>query len=111
MITFLEFAITPAGAILFPGDNSAVFACQANPPVAVLWEVDGMTFRLDEIFDGGLPGHNVSGTNITVSVPVNGTRYVCVIPGIPPNPTIMSDPAFLYIAGKVLCYVHRTLSR
>ena len=63
--------------------------------------MDGINYRLDQLFDGDLPGHNVTGRNITVSIPVNGTSYECVIPVTPPNPTIISDPAFLYIAGKL----------
>ena len=63
--------------------------------------MDGTRYGLDELQDGYLPGHNVTGSNITVSTPMNGTKYVCVIPLIPPNPTVMSDPAFLYIAGKL----------
>ena len=58
----------------------------------------------DELFDGDLPGHNISGTNITVSMPMNGTKYVCVVPATPPNPTIMTEPAFLYIAGELYIY-------
>ena len=63
--------------------------------------MDGVRYGLDELFDGDLPGHIVTGSNITVSSPVNGTKYVCVIPLTPPNPTVFSDPAFLYIAGKL----------
>ena len=100
---FLEFVITPSTVILFPGDNGAVFACQTDPPVIISWEVNGTSYRPDELFIGvpELPGHNASGTNITVSVPVNGTKYICVIPAVPPDPPALSDPAFLYIAGKL----------
>ena len=67
----------------------------------VSWEVNGTRYGLDEIFDGDLPGHNVSGSDITVSTPMNGTKYVCVIPATPPVRPIFSDPAFLYIAGEL----------
>ena len=78
-----------------------MFACEVNPPTTIpSWDVDGTPYRLDQLFNGDLPGHNASGTNITVSTPVNGTKYQCVIPQIPPAPPILSDPAFLYIAGK-----------
>jgi len=78
-----------------------VFTCEVNPPTTIpSWDVDGIPYRLDQLFSGDLPGHNSSGTNITVSTPVNGTKYQCVIPQIPPAPPILSDPAFLYIAGK-----------
>ena len=92
--------VSPTTVILFPGETNAVFECAVNPSVVInSWEVEGISYRLDELFDGDLPGHNVTGRNITVSTPVNGTKYVCVIPITPPNPTILSDPAFLYIAG------------
>ena len=98
---FAEFAVAPTTSILFPGDTNAVFYCVPNPSSAVIaWEIDGVRFGLDELIDGDLPGHNVSGKNITVSIPVNGTKYVCVIPVTPPTPSILSDPAFLYIAGE-----------
>ena len=100
-IFYLEFVVSPTTVILFPGENSTVFLCKVNPSIIVVsWEVNGMSFRLDELVDGDLPGHNSSGSNITVSIPVNGTKYVCVIPATPPALPILSDPAFLYIAGK-----------
>ena len=98
----LEFVVSPTTVILLPGDTSAQFDCVVNPSLLVIaWEVDGMRYGLDELFEGDLPGHNVSGGNITVAMPMNGTKYVCVIPAIPPNPTITSEPAFLYITGEL----------
>ena len=76
-----------------------MFYCSASPFV-IAWEIDGMRYGLDELFAGDLPGHNVSGGNLTVSTPVHGTKYVCVIPQTPPAPSIMSDPAFLYVSGQ-----------
>ena len=69
--------------------------------LTVSWEVNGTRYGLDELFDGDLPGHNVSGSNITVSSPINSTKYVCLIPAIPPARPILSNPAFLYIAGEL----------
>ena len=85
---------------MFLGDTNAVFYCLA-PPFVLAWEVNGERFGLDEINDGDLPGHSVSGSNLTVTAPVNGSKYVCVIPQIPPTPSVLSDPAFLYIAGEL----------
>jgi len=100
----LEFVITPVTIILFPGDTSVVFACEIDPPTTIpSWDVDGTPYRLDELFDGDLSGHSASGTNITVSTPVNGTKYQCVISQLPPAlPMLSNPPAFLYIAGKWL---------
>ena len=63
--------------------------------------MNGTRYTLEELSDGNLNGHSANGTNITVSVPVNDTKYVCIIPTTPPNPVILSDPAFLYIAGEL----------
>ena len=99
-MNFIEFVVSPTTVILFPGVTSAEFECVVDPSLlTVSWEVDGVRYGLDELFVGDLSGHNVTGSNITVSSPVNGTKYVCTIPLTPPNPTVMSDPAFLYIAG------------
>ena len=46
----------------------------------------------------GLAGHDSSGPNILINVPVNNTRYICVSNEI--NVGTPSDPAFVYIAGK-----------
>ena len=94
----LEFVISPTTVILRPGEDSPVFACQLSSGGLPFWQVNGVRYTLAGLSNGDLPGHNASGDNITVSVPVNGTEYVCVIPT---NPIIMSQPAFLYIAGKL----------
>ena len=99
LTTLSEFSITPTNVTLYPGDSGAVFYCVANPFV-IAWAINGRRYGLDELFAGDLPGHNVSGSNLTVSTPVHGTKYVCVIPQTPPTPSIMSDPAFLNIVGE-----------
>ena len=104
----LEFIVSPTTVILFPWETSAVFECVVNPSIIVTsWEVNGTDYRLDMLFAGNLSGHNVSGRNITVSAPVNGTKYVCVIHVIPPKDPIKSDNVFLYIASKLLwiCFI------
>lgn len=81
-----------------------MFACLPNPSIiAPSWEVDGTPYRFDQLTGGDLPGHNASGNNITVSAPVNGTKYVCVFGLANPTRILMSDPAFLYIAGEYVC--------
>ena len=96
---YLEFTISPTTVILFPGDTSAMFTCQFSTGASPSWEVDGMIYTIKQLTNGFLNGHNASGTNITVSEPMNGTKYVCVVP------SNRSDPAFLYIAGKLRTYV------
>ena len=95
---YLEFDLSPTTVILYLGDTSAVFACQLSDGITPLWEVNGVRYTLDGLSNGDLSGHGVSGANVTVSVPVNGTKYVCIIPV---TPVISSDPAFLYIAGEL----------
>ena len=92
--------IVPTTVIFFPGDTAAVFHCEVNPSIiAPAWEVDGVIYRLDQILNVELPGHNVNGTSIIVTAPVNDTEYVCVIPQA--TLSIRSYPAFLYISGKL----------
>ena len=67
--------------------------------------MNGASYTLGQLFIGMPPGHNVSGTNIVVTDIVlgdsrNGSEYRCVVDQLPPNPEIVSDPAFLYVAGK-----------
>ncbi|XP_065912117.1 uncharacterized protein [Dysidea avara] len=69
-----------------------------------VWTVNGALYSLNDLFNGLLPGHNISGTNILVTSIVlgdnrNGSMYQCLIPQTPPLPDILSDPAFLYVAG------------
>ena len=96
---YLEFTISPTTVILFPGDTSAVFTCQFSTGALPSWEVNGITYTIEQLSDGVLNGHSASGTNIVVSLPVNGTKYVCVIL------SNRSDPAFLYIAGELHVYM------
>ena len=46
--------------------------------VSIAWIVNGTVYLLSELFNGALPGHNVTGTIILVNSPVNNTEYVCV---------------------------------
>ena len=94
----LEFVLSPTTVILYPGNTNAEFACRLSNGALPLWEVNGTRFTLEELSNGHLNGHSVIGTNITVSIPVNGTKYVCITPG---DAAISSDPAFLYIAGEL----------
>ena len=54
----------------------------------------------------GIPeGHNLSGANIVINLPMNDTEYVC-ISSVLDTDDVTSPPAFLYIAGE---YDHSTM--
>ena len=59
---------------------------------------NGATLTLTDIRNRALPGHILNGTNLVVNTPVNNTEYVCV--SIRDDGDVLSDPAYLYIAGK-----------
>ena len=68
-----------------------------------LWIVNGTSYTLSTLFSGGLQGHNATGSNISVNIPVNNTEYICVSSRLPPAMDIRSDPAYIIIAGKYVC--------
>ena len=102
----------PTTTIAHPGDDVEL-VCNVTSQFTtfVLWIVNGNLFTRNQLFNGDLPGHNISGTNIlildiTLGDSRNGSEYYCVIPqGIV---DIESDRAFLYVAGEltqqVTCY-------
>ena len=50
--------------------------CGVSPGVA--WVVNNVTYLLNRLQNGNLPGHNVNGSNILItSIPMNNSQYVC----------------------------------
>ena len=44
----------------------------------VAWVVNHVTYLLNQLQNGNLPGHNVNGSNILItSNPMNNSQYVC----------------------------------
>ena len=44
----------------------------------VAWVVNNVTYLLNQLRTGNLPGHNVNGSNILItSIPMNNSQYVC----------------------------------
>ena len=82
--------------IYFPGQGNIELKC--NVTGIPLWMVNGTTFKLSELSDGELPGHNRTGANIIIESPVNNTKYVCESLFL--DHTIQSEAAFVYIAGE-----------
>jgi len=69
----------------------------------ILWNINGDLLTQSQLFGGALPGHNISGTNIlildiTLGDDRNGSEYFCLLPSDPDD--LMSDLAFLYVAGE-----------
>ena len=64
--------------------------------------MNGTTRILDDLIAGAEPGHNISGPNIVINVPMNDTEYICVSSALG-APSVRSPPGFLYIAGMYAC--------
>ncbi|XP_065889207.1 uncharacterized protein [Dysidea avara] len=99
----------PVTTIVLPPVDVVQFNCTYTEGVSS-WEVDGVLHSQNDLFSGGLVGHNITainaadatGTAILVLDVVlgdsrNGSVYVCkIIQGLG---DIRSDPAFLLVAG------------
>ena len=68
--------------------------------------MNGTSFTIGRLLAGAVEGHNTSGSNIVINIPMNDTEYICVSYALN-IPDVMSLPAFLYIAGEyyVLMYI------
>ena len=89
----------PQTVIYFPGQGPIELVCNATSGI-IIWEVNGTSFTSTRLRDGELPNHTAIGTNIVINVPVNNTKYVCVV--ITNDNEISSEPAFVYIAGTYI---------
>jgi len=95
----------PDDVIYFPGQGTIELSCNISEG-STLWRVNGTTYTLRQLRDGGLPNHNHTGRNIIIEVPVNGTEYICAAL-ISDNNEVDSDPAFVFIAGECIpTYLH-----
>jgi len=72
-----------------------VFSCNVTEGQTLLWRIGERRFLSG---DPLLPGHFKDGSNLNVTMGVNGTLYQCFI--LSGSVPIDSSPAFLYIAGK-----------
>ena len=92
----------PNDVIYFPGQTPLPIELICNVTGYPTWRVtiNGSTdeYTLNALLNGGLNGHNASGHNILINVPVNNSEYVC-ISNVGTN-AIPSDPAFLFFTGK-----------
>jgi len=89
----------PSNFIVIPPATEAVFSCILTEGALPSWRINGVFFLRSDLLPAG---HILDGNNLNVSIPVNGTEYVCLITFL--NGTVVgSDPALLYIAGMYMC--------
>ena len=89
----------PGDVIYTPGQTPLPIELICNiTGLFVTFEVDAVTYTIPNINNGYLPGHRASGTNKLVDVPMNNTKYICVLNN-QTNVIDRSEPAFLYVAG------------
>jgi len=87
----------PSDFIVIPPANEAVFSCNLTEGALPVWRINGTLFVRNEVFPAG---HVLDGFNLNVTMPVNGTPYGCVLFFLNGSAS-ESEPAFLYIAGKM----------
>ena len=76
-----------------------------------IWQVNGTSYRVDQLDNGELLGHSRNESNILVNSPMNNTEYICVFQTINGS-ILLSDPAYIIIAGKCsICTVVYMLCR
>ena len=94
----------PSNVIYFPGRTPLPIELICNVTGFPSWSVtvNGTMdeYTLNSLFRGELNGHNASGNNILINVPVNNSEYVCI--SNVGTTAISSNPAFIYVAGKFL---------
>ena len=83
---------------MVPPANEAVFSCNFSEGALPNWRINGTLFVRSAMFPAG---HVLDGNNLNVTMPNNGTTYICVLIFL--NGTaIESDLAVLFIAGMFL---------
>ena len=97
----------PSDVIYFPNQGPVELTCIISEG-STGWRLNGdRIYTLTEIRNGNLTGHSLNGTTFVINIPINNTEYNCV--SIRDAGNIISDPAFLYIAGRFyynVCYNH-----
>ena len=95
----------PTNITYLPGVTPLPIELTCNVTGLAAWRVNNTDYLLREFTNGGLPGHNRTGTNILVNTPVNNTEYICVSQ-ISNDVAISSDPAYIIIAGEYPMHLH-----
>ena len=66
----------PRNVTYLPSITPLPIELTCNVTGVIVWEVNGTTYRRDQLDNGDLPGHNRTGSNILVNIPVNNTEYM-----------------------------------
>ena len=90
-------------------DRNVELPCDVTGNGATAWRINGSSavHTTNDLFDGAVAGHNVSGSNIVVEdIRMNDVRnvsqYQCVIIRDRPNPNIEGITTILLVAGKYI---------
>ena len=93
----------PSSVTYLPGLTSLPIELTCSVTGVALWIVNNTNYRLSELTNGTLHGHNRTGTNILVNNPVNNTEYICV--SLTSDGDTSSNPAYIIIAGECNKYI------
>ena len=91
----------PSNVTYIPGQTPLPIELTCNITGFPFWRVNGTLHTVGNLRAGILEGHNISGSNILINVPVNDTEYIC-ISSVLNSDDVTSPPAFLIIAGECL---------
>ena len=88
----------PTNVTYIPGQTSLPITLTCNVTGFASWIVNGSSYLTSQLTAGLLNGHNASGADILINIPMNDTEYICV--SSTQNVAVNSTPAFIYIAGN-----------
>ena len=93
----------PSNVTYLPGLTPLPIELTCSVTGVASWRVNGSDYVLASLTNGVLPGHNRTGTNILVNIPVNNTEYICV--SLTNDGETSSDPTYIIIAGEYNKYI------
>ena len=89
----------PSNVTYIPGRTPLPIELTCNITGFPSWRVNGTLYSVGDLRAGMPEGHDISGSNIVINIPMNDTEYIC-ISSVLDAADVTSPPAFLYIAGK-----------
>ena len=96
----VEILEGPSDFIVIPPANEAVFTCNVSEGALPTWRINGIIYLRAQQYP---TGHVLDGIHLNVTMPANGSEYICLIIFL--NGTAVgSDPGFLLIAGMYSTY-------
>lgn len=97
---------SPTNFIYLPGQTPLpiTLTCDISPGAG--WRVNNQVYFISNLLMGSPQGHNVTGINIVIFTPMNGTRYACI------TGRADGDPYYIFVAGEyvytVVCCIRAT---